>query len=98
MLRISDSVRHSITQDGAILLDVHRGQVVSVNVTGARILELVLDGHDESQIVDQISQAYGADKEVVRLDVVEFLDALGNHHILQSSAEAGETGPAGRIR
>lgn len=95
MPRISESVRQSITEDGAIVLDVQRGQMLSLNVTGARILELVLDGRDESQIVDEISQAYGAAKEVVRLDVVEFLEALAKHHILQSSP--GGTGSAGRI-
>ena len=87
MLRIAESIRQSLTQDGAILLDVHRGQILSVNVTGARILELVQRGRDESEIVDEISRAYKADENVVRRDVVEFLRALGNHHILQSTAE-----------
>ena len=98
MFRISESVRHSGTQDGAILLDVRRGQMFSMNLTGARILELVRRGYNESQIVDEISQAYGVEKDVVRGDVCRFVEAMDKYHILQSSAAAEGLDQTGSAR
>lgn len=83
MFRISGTIRRTQTQDGEVLLDIHHGQMFCLNVVGAKILELMQQGHDEAHIADEISRSYGADKEMVRTDVREFLEALEKHHILQ---------------
>ena len=83
MFRISDSIRRTETQDGGILLDVHHGQMFSLNIVGAKILELMQRGYDESRIAEEISRDYGASREVVRADVTEFIEALHKNHILQ---------------
>lgn len=83
MFRISGTIRRTQTQDGDVLLDIHHGQMFCLNVVGAKILELMQQGHDEAHIADEISRSYGADKEMVRTDVREFLEALEKHHILQ---------------
>lgn len=83
MFRISDSIRKTETQYGGVLLDVHHGQLFSVNVVGAKILELMRRGYDEVRIAEEISEAYGANREVVRADVLEFIETLNKHHILQ---------------
>jgi hypothetical protein len=69
MFRVSDSIRRTQTVDGGILLDIHHGQMFCLNVVGARILELMQRGYDESRIADEISRDYGVDKETVRRDV-----------------------------
>jgi hypothetical protein len=71
--------------DGGILLDVHHGQMFCLNVVGAKILELLGRGYDEAQTSDAISRDYGANKEIVRADVIEFIETLQKHHILQPS-------------
>ena len=83
MFRISDTIRRTETVDGGILLDIHHGQMFSLNVVGAKILELMQRGYDETRIADEISRAYGANREVVRADVLEFIETLHKHHILQ---------------
>lgn len=82
MFRISDTIRRTQTGDGGILLDVHHGRMFRLNVVGAKILELVQRGYDESCIAEEISRDYGASKEVVRADVIEFIETLKKHHIL----------------
>jgi len=67
------------------LLDVHHGQMFCLNIVGAKILLLIERGYDESRIADEISRDYGASKEVVRTDVIEFIETLEKHHILQPS-------------
>ncbi len=85
MPRTSDGIRSTQTNDGRIILDVHRGQMLSVNVVGSRILELLEMGWEETRIVDEVSRAYEAPIEVVRPDVRDFLEALRKHHIVQAA-------------
>lgn len=90
MLRLSDTIRHTTTPDGEILLDVHHGQMFCLNVIGSKILELMQQGYDEGQITLEISKTYGVALETVRADMAEFIESLHKHHLLQSvrSAEA----------
>lgn len=91
MLRISNTIRRRETADGGILLDIHHGQMFSLNLLGTKILELIHCGHDESSIIEEISDHYGADKDAVRADVSNFISILEDHHIL--SREPSITAP-----
>lgn len=88
MHEIGGGIRRTETQDGAVLLDIHHGQMFCLNVVGARILELMQQGREETYIAEVISRDYGVDKEVVRADVREFIAALQKHHILQPPRSA----------
>jgi hypothetical protein len=83
MFRISDSIRQTQTVDGGVLLDVRHGRMFRLNLVGARILELMQRGYDESRIADEISRDYGVGREVARADVHDFIATLDKHHILQ---------------
>jgi hypothetical protein len=83
MFKVSDTIRRTQTLDGGILLDVHHGQMFCLNIVGAKILELMQRGYDESRIADEISRSYGVSMEVVRVDVHDFIEHLQKHHILQ---------------
>ncbi len=83
MFRISDTIRETRTADGGILLDVHHGQMFCLNVVGAKMLELLRRGHDESRITDEISRNYGVSADIVFGDVAEFIETLRRHHILE---------------
>ena len=83
MFRISDTIRETPTTDGGILLDIRHGQMFCLNLVGAKILELLRRGHDESHIADEISRDYGVHAEIVRGHVVEFIVTLRKHHILE---------------
>jgi len=82
MLRISDTIRRTQTMDGGILLDIHHGQMFCLNVVGAKILELMQQGYDESRITDEISRDYQVPRDTVRADVLEFIESLHKHHVL----------------
>jgi hypothetical protein len=76
MYRVSDTVRSTHNQDGAILLDIRQGQMFNVNFVGSRILELLKNGSTESAISDQISREFGVALELAESDVRQFLQAL----------------------
>lgn len=76
MHKVSEAVRSTHGQDGAIVLDVQQGQMFNLNLVGSRILELVECGSSESEIVGTVSREFNADAEVVKSDVREFLETL----------------------
>lgn len=85
MHKISDSVRSTHGQDGAIVLDIHQGQMFNLNLVGSRILELLEQGSSETEIVDTISREFHADVDMVRDDVQEFLRTLKAYKLLKTS-------------
>ena len=91
MFQISSTIRRTETADGGILLDVHHGQIFCLNVVGAKILELMQRGYEESRIADEVSRDYGVNKDVVRRDVIGFIETLRKHHILQPIGSANNT-------
>jgi Coenzyme PQQ synthesis protein D (PqqD) len=82
MYRVSDGVRSTHGQDGAIVLDVQQGQMFNLNRVGSRILELLESGSAESDIVNVISQEFNSSREVVENDVREFIESLRKHKLV----------------
>ena len=82
MYRVSDGVRSTHGQDGAIVLDVHQGQMFNMNLVGSRILELLENGSAEPDIVNVISSDFNTSKEVVENDVREFIESLKKHKLV----------------
>ena len=82
MYRVSESVRSTHGQDGAVVLDIQQGQMFNLNVVGSRILELLKTEATESAIVDEISQKFGVSRDVAKSDVREFIESLKQHHLL----------------
>lgn len=83
MYRISDTVRSTHNQDGAIVLDIHQGQMFNLNLVGSRILELLKSGSAESAIVDQVSREFGVSRKLAENDVREFLQSLKKCHLVE---------------
>ena len=83
MYRLSDTLRSTHSQDGAIVLDVRQGQMFNVNFVGSRILELLKSGASESAIVDEIGREFGVRRELAENDVREFLQNLKKCHLLE---------------
>lgn len=83
-MKLSEHLRSTNSQDGAVILDIFHGQMYRLNVVGSRMLELLKEGLTESQIADQISRESGADREIVAQDFRQFLAHLEKHHLIES--------------
>ena len=83
MYRVSDTVRSTHNQDGAIALDVQQGQIFNLNYVGSRILELVKTGSTESAILDQITREFSVSRDLAESDVREFLQNLKKCHLVE---------------
>ena len=82
MYRVSDGVRSTHGQDGAIVLDIHQGQMFNLNPVGSRILELLESGSAEADIVETISREFSENRETVEKDVREFIGSLREHKLV----------------
>jgi hypothetical protein len=85
MYRISESVRSTHGQDGAIVLDIKQGQMFNVNLAGSRILELLETGTPESEIACVVSREFGISRETATQDVQEFLQTLQERRLLEEA-------------
>src|ERR1700740_153078 len=90
MHKVSDSVRSTHGQDGAIVLDIRQGQMFNLNLVGSRILELLETGATQSAIVGEISQRFEVSKDIAESDVREFIESLKRHHLLEDSGPNGQ--------
>jgi hypothetical protein len=82
LYRVSDGVRSTHGQDGAIVLDVHQGQMFNLNPVGSRILELLESGATEADIVETIVREFSASRDAVEKDVREFIGSLKEHKLV----------------
>jgi len=90
MYRVSEGIRSTHGQDGAIVLDIQRGQMFNLNFVGSQILGLLETGASESAIVDEISQKFAVVRDVAEHDVREFVESLKQHRLLEDARPNGQ--------
>ena len=90
MYKVSEGIRSTHGQDGAIVLDIRQGQMFNLNLVGSRILELLETGAPQSAIVDEISQRFEVSRDIAESDVREFIESLEQHHLLEDPASNGQ--------
>jgi hypothetical protein len=83
MHKVSEAVRSTHSQDGAIVLDIQQGQMFNLNLVGSRILELLEAGTAESLIADEISRQFGVSSDVVNQDMHDFINSLEEHRLVE---------------
>lgn len=84
MPKISEYLRSTHGRDGAIVLNMRKGQMFSLNLVGSRVLELLKAGIPESEIADQISREFHVSRDIVDQDIQEFVRSLAEHKLLES--------------
>jgi Coenzyme PQQ synthesis protein D (PqqD) len=90
MYRVSEGIRSTHGQDGAIVLDIRRGQMFNLNFVGSRILGLLETGATECAMVDEISQKFEVSRDVAESDVREFIESLKLQHLLEGTGTNGK--------
>ena len=89
MFRVSDAIRCTQTQDGAVVLDVQRGRMFSLNLVGSRILEHLKHGFSEPTIVNEIAREFGVSPELAKTDVRGFVQELRQLHLIEEPKSIG---------
>jgi hypothetical protein len=76
MYRISESVRITYSDDGAIVLAIHTGKVLRLNSTGSVVLQYLQQRATVPEIIATVSSRFGLSRIVAATDVSEFLETL----------------------
>jgi len=84
-MKISEHVRTTITQDGAVLMNIRGGHMITLNPTGSIIWQQLADGRSPEQIADSLSSEFGIPREQALADVNEFLEQLEAQHLIEPS-------------
>jgi hypothetical protein len=84
MYRISDSVRSTHGQDGAVVLDIRQGQMFNLNLVGSRILKLIQTESTQPEIVDEIVREFCVSRQLAENDLQKFVDALRKYHLVDT--------------
>ena len=75
-LHPSPAVRASVSDDGLVLLDVDGGLVLSSNVIGARIWQLIEQERTPAEIAQQLAAECGIPADRAQRDVDAFVANL----------------------
>jgi coenzyme PQQ synthesis protein D (PqqD) len=81
--RISNTVRSTSTADGCVLLDIHHGRILGLNVVASLVFDMLRRGLDQNQIADEISRKFDVSVNDVRADVFQLIETLQKYNILQ---------------
>jgi hypothetical protein len=84
-MSLAPSVRSVFSQDGAVLMNLQQGMMYTSNPVGGRILELLSQGVNESDVVETISRECDAPAEMVRQDLETYIEQLSSYGLVTAA-------------
>jgi hypothetical protein len=84
-MRVSENVRTTTNQDGAVLMDIQGGSMLTLNPIGSIIWQQLSDGRSPEQIAERLASEFGIAREQVLADVNEFVEQLQAQHLIGPS-------------
>ena len=91
-IKAVDSVRETINQDGAILLDIKQGLCFSMNPVGSRIWEMIKEEYSPEQIANALEAEFQVPRSQIEADIAAFVGELRKSNLIEpdSPAEQGK--------
>lgn len=81
-IRTADSVRETINQDGAVLLDIKQGICFSMNPVGAKIWEMLKRECPLDQIATSLEQEFHVPRTQIDTDIADFVAELRQRNLI----------------
>ena len=75
-------IRSVVDHDGAVILDIERDSMLTINSTGSYVWERLKQGKQIDEIIRELASDTGADPVAVGRDVQAFIDELKSRHLL----------------
>ncbi len=91
-IHVSEHVVFEVLHDEAVLLNLQTGLYFSLNETGARIWELLVETSDLAQVVKRMSEEFEADCENIDADVRSLVTRLCEARLVQVVGDLPERG------
>ncbi len=81
--RVPDHVVHRAFDEKTVLLNLRSGQYHGLNRTAARMLELLEESGDLSQVAERMAAEYGRPQEEISGDLVELCASLAERGLIE---------------
>jgi hypothetical protein len=81
MATIAPQIRSIVDHDGAVILDIERGTMLTLNSTGSYVWARLGQGKPIDEIIGELANETGSDPVAVDCDVRAFLDELKSKHL-----------------
>jgi hypothetical protein len=82
MIIVAPHIRSIVDHDGAVILDIPRNAMTTLDCTGAYVWERLQRGMQIKAIVAELARDTGADESMIAKDVDEFMQKLKSKHLL----------------
>ena len=82
-IRTAESVRETINQDGAVLLDIKQGVCFSMNPVGSKIWEMLKKEHSLEQIANVLEVEFQVPRSQIDADIAAFVAELRKRKLIE---------------
>jgi hypothetical protein len=90
MVTVTSNVRSIVDHDGAVILDIPRNAMITLDATGAYVWERLQRGLQIDAIVAELVRDTGADEVMIARDVDAFMDQLKSRHLV-TTVDVGDS-------
>lgn len=87
MITIASNLRSIVDHDGAVILDISRNSMTTLDPIGAYVWNRLGQGLSVDAIVAELARDTGADQEMVARDVDEFMEQLKSRHLVVATRD-----------
>jgi hypothetical protein len=82
MVTITPNVRSIVDHDGAVILDIPRNAMTTLDATGAYVWQRLERGVQLDSIVAELARDTGVDAAMIAKDVADFMEQLKGKHLI----------------
>ena len=82
-IELADHITWKNLEAGIVLLDLNTSNYYTLNETSSFICQKIIDGCDESEILDEMLKIYDCEKEVCQADIKEQIHFLEKNNFLK---------------
>jgi hypothetical protein len=86
MITVAPHIRSIVDHDGAVILDIPRNVIATLDSTGAYVWARLQLGLQIDAIVAELARETGTDESVIARDVDEFMGQLKSRHLVAFSS------------
>jgi hypothetical protein len=87
IFRHVDDIRYRIIDDEAVVIRQQAGEVMGLNPTGARLLELIDSETSVEGLVDGLASEFEMERAEIERDVFQFLEELREAGVIVETAQ-----------
>jgi len=83
-IKAADSVRETVNEDGAVLLDIRQGTCFSMNRIGSRIWQMLKRGNSLTDIANALEVEFEVPRFQIEADVAAFVGELRKRNLIEA--------------